>query len=73
VVISGVDVTNGGTVQGTYGVLTVTVNSGVYSYSYTLSDNTTDHSSQGTGSDGIQDVFSLVVTDSDGDVSDPAA
>ncbi|MBY6234390.1 retention module-containing protein, partial [Halomonas sp. DP4Y7-1] len=73
VVISGVDVTNGGTVQGTYGVLTVTVNSGVYSYSYTLSDNTTDHSSQGSGSDGIQDVFSLVVTDSDGDVSDPAA
>ncbi|MBY6030049.1 type I secretion C-terminal target domain-containing protein, partial [Halomonas sp. DP8Y7-1] len=72
VVISGVDVTNGGTVQGTYGTLFVSVVNGDYSYSYTLDDNTTDHSSQGTGSDGIQDVFSLVVTDSDGDVSDPA-
>ncbi|MGK0548016.1 hypothetical protein ACSEE7_21260, partial [Halomonas cupida] len=71
VVISGVDVTNGGTVQGTYGTLVVSVVNGDYSYSYTLDDNTTDHSSQGTGSDGIQDVFSLVVTDSDGDVSDP--
>ncbi|MBN8414479.1 Ig-like domain-containing protein, partial [Halomonas litopenaei] len=72
VVISGVDVTNGGTVQGTYGTLVVSVVNGDYSYTYTLDDNTTDHSSQGTDSDGIQDVFSLVVTDSDGDVSDPA-
>ena len=69
--VGGVDVTGGGVVNGTYGVLTVTETAGAYSWSYTLSDNTTDHpddTSTGT-SEGIVDEFSVAVTDSDGDVS----
>ncbi|WP_271077127.1 beta strand repeat-containing protein [Aurantiacibacter sp. MUD61] len=64
-----VDVTAGGVVQGTYGVLTVSENAGVYSWSYTLSGNTTDHpddTSTGTA-EGITDSFNVTVTDSDGD------
>ena len=71
VTVGGIDVTGGGVVNGTYGVLTVTETAGVYSWSYTLSDNTTDHpddTSTGT-SEGIADEFSVTVTDSDGDVS----
>jgi len=69
--VGGVDVTGGGVVNGTYGVLTVTETGGAYSWSYTLSDNTTDHpddTSTGT-SEGIADEFGVTVTDSDGDVS----
>ncbi|MGQ7250058.1 hypothetical protein ACUN9Y_22410, partial [Halomonas sp. V046] len=58
-----------GTVQGSYGVLTVSVSAGNYTYSYTLDDNTTEHSTQGTDSDGIQDDFAVTLTDSDGDVA----
>ncbi|WP_346064029.1 retention module-containing protein, partial [Halomonas salifodinae] len=71
-VVGGVDVTNGGVVNGTYGTLTVTLNAGVYEWTYALDDNTTDHpddTSTGT-SEGIQDVFSVTVTDSDGDTDD---
>ena len=42
-VVGGVDVTAGGVVNGTYGVLTVTNTAGNYTWSYTLSDNTLAH------------------------------
>ncbi|MXP41610.1 tandem-95 repeat protein [Altererythrobacter soli] len=58
-VINGVNVTGGGTVAGAHGTLTVSLSGGSYSYSYTLTGN--------TAGDGTQDVFSVVVTDSDGD------
>ncbi|MEW5065679.1 MAG: cadherin-like domain-containing protein, partial [Cycloclasticus sp.] len=67
--VGGVDVTAGGVVNGEYGDLTVTNTGGVYTWSYTLSDNTTDHTTQGTSTDGIKDDFSVVVTDSDDSVS----
>ena len=60
-VINGVNVTGGGTVAGAHGILTVTLSGGVYSYSYTLSDN--------TSGDTTSDVFNVVATDSDGDVT----
>ncbi|TLT02733.1 Ig-like domain-containing protein, partial [Aliarcobacter cibarius] len=62
------DVTNGGTVQGTYGLLTVTNTNGAYTWSYTLDGNTT-HTTQGANIDGIKDEFSVTVKDSDGDTS----
>ena len=58
-VIDGVDVTNGGTVNGDHGVLTVTLVDGVYNYSYTLADNTL--------ADPDSESFTLTITDSDGD------
>ena len=63
-IVGGIDVTAGGTVNGASGVLTVTHNAdGTYSYSYTLSDNTTDAA-------GVEsDTFSVKVTDSDGDTA----
>ncbi|NNC36204.1 MAG: tandem-95 repeat protein [Hyphomonadaceae bacterium] len=62
-VIDGIDVTSGGTVNGTYGVLTVTETNGDYTYSYELTDNTTDHANGAVVED-----FNVEVTDSDGDV-----
>ncbi|HXH52216.1 MAG TPA: DUF5801 repeats-in-toxin domain-containing protein [Sphingomicrobium sp.] len=59
--INGVNVTSGGTVTGAHGVLTVTLSGGIYSYSYTLGDN--------TNGDTTSDVFTIVATDSDGDVT----
>ena len=41
-IINGINVTAGGTVTGANGTLTVSLSGGVYSYSYTLTDNTTD-------------------------------
>jgi len=67
--VGGVDVTGGGIVNGTYGDLTVTETDGDYTWSYTLSDNTTDHNTQGTNVDGVMDEFSVTVEDNDGDVS----
>ncbi|MGC1467812.1 MAG: tandem-95 repeat protein, partial [Sphingorhabdus sp.] len=58
-VINGTNVTAGGTVTGAHGTLTVTVSEGAYSYSYTLTDN--------TSGEGATDSFNVVVTDSDGD------
>lgn len=58
-VINGVNVTAGGTVTTAKGTLTVSLAAGLYSYSYTLADNTL--------SDPDTDVFNVVVTDSDGD------
>jgi VCBS repeat-containing protein len=58
-VINNVDVTAGGTVTGASGTLTVSVSQGVYSYSYTLTDN--------TSGDATTDSFNVIVTDSDGD------
>jgi hypothetical protein len=69
VVIDGVDVTGGGQVVGQYGVLTVVESNGSYGWSYTLGGNTTDHTGQGTGSAGVGESFSVVVTDQDGDVA----
>ncbi|MGQ7829465.1 DUF5801 repeats-in-toxin domain-containing protein [Altererythrobacter sp. Z27] len=60
-VINGVDVTEGGTVTTSKGVLTVVLDNGQYSYTYELTDNTL--------SDPDSDTFSLVVTDSDGDTA----
>ncbi len=64
--VGGVDVTAGGTVPGTYGDLVVTVTDGVYSWTYTLNDNTELHSVQ--GNDTLLDTFALEVEDPDGDV-----
>ncbi|RQW70878.1 tandem-95 repeat protein, partial [Halomonas sp. YLB-10] len=66
-VINGQNVTGGGTVEGDYGTLSVSVSDGEYSWSYTLDGSTQDHTSQGTGSDDLADQFAIVVTDSDGD------
>ena len=71
-VINGIDVTNGGTVQGEYGVLTVFVDAdGNYTWDYELTDNTIDHPDAGsTGTDeGVTDAFTVVVTDDDGDTA----
>jgi VCBS repeat-containing protein len=57
--INGVNVTAGGTVVGASGTLTVLVSEGSYSYSYTLTDN--------TSGDSTTDSFTVVITDSDGD------
>ncbi|KKJ75144.1 hypothetical protein WH95_19980, partial [Kiloniella litopenaei] len=73
-----VDVTGGGTVSGDYGELVVSVDgSGNYSWTYTLSDNTTDHTDTSTtdgdgdrgADDTVPDNFGVRVTDSDGDQS----
>jgi len=61
-VVNGVNVTNGGTVVGADGTLTVTHNAdGTYSYSYTLSGPTPN--------DAAGDNFSLTVTDGNGDTA----
>jgi VCBS repeat-containing protein len=60
-VINGTDVTAGGIVAGAFGTLTVTLNAGVYAYSYTLTTN--------TSGDTTADTFNVVVTDSDGDAA----
>ncbi|ERL49186.1 beta strand repeat-containing protein, partial [Halomonas huangheensis] len=72
--VNGTDVTNAGsdgiTVTTDLGTLTVTETDGVYSWSYTLSDNTTDHSTvDSTDADNVRDIFNLEVTDSDGDTA----
>ncbi|QFT85325.1 von Willebrand factor type A domain protein [Halomonas sp. THAF12] len=59
---AGIDVTGGGTVQGSYGTLTVTLADGVYSYSYTL-DAAIDHADGAPDSES----FAVTVTDQDGD------
>ncbi|MBW6452497.1 MAG: VCBS domain-containing protein, partial [Methyloprofundus sp.] len=53
-------------VDGAYGSIKVEANG---SYTYTLTSNTTDHATQGIGSDGVQDVFSFAVTASNGNVA----
>jgi VCBS repeat-containing protein len=60
-VINGVNVTNGGTVTGASGTLTVALAGGSYSYSYTLTNN--------TSGDATTDQFQVVATDSDGDAA----
>ena len=61
-IINNVDVTNGGTVKGSYGTLTVTGSPTTgYSYSYTLE--------VATSGDTTQDSFAVTVTDSDGDAA----
>ena len=60
-VINGVDVTAGGTVTTPLGILTVTESAGTYSYSYTLTTN--------TSGDDTFDSFAAVLTDSDGDTA----
>ncbi|WP_030540712.1 Ig-like domain-containing protein, partial [Sphingobium sp. DC-2] len=58
--VGGVDVTAGGTVSGSFGILQVTRTDAGYSYSYTLT-------APASGEEG-QDQFSVKVTDSDGSV-----
>ena len=66
-VIGGVDVTNGGTVTGAAGVLTVTGNpTDGYSYTYELTTNVTDVDQ---GNVPETDDFTVVLTDSDGDTA----
>ncbi len=60
-IIGGEDVTAGGMVAGDHGILTVTLNAGVYSYSYALTDN--------TSGDATSETFAVTVTDSDDDVA----
>ena len=61
-VINDVDVTNGGTVKGSFGTLTVTGSpASGYSYSYTLET--------ATSGDNTKDSFAVTVTDSDGDAA----
>ena len=67
-----VDVTNGGTVQGEYGILEVIVDAnGEYSFEYTLTDNTIDHPEAGSVGtpEGVSDSFDFIVTDDDGDTA----
>ncbi|WP_136616619.1 MULTISPECIES: beta strand repeat-containing protein [Mesorhizobium] len=66
-----VDVTSGGTVQGVNGVLTVTVSGGVYSYSYTLSNNVAnaDPNQTGAADQATGENFAVKVTDSDNDTA----
>ncbi len=61
-VINDVDVTNGGTVKGGFGTLTVTGSpASGYSYSYTLETATAGYNTK--------DSFAVTVTDSDGDAA----
>ncbi|MEO6247351.1 MAG: DUF5801 repeats-in-toxin domain-containing protein [Sphingomicrobium sp.] len=61
--INGVDVTGGGTVIGSNGTLTITVDSsGLYHYSYTLTAVTNDNTAP-------HELFQVVVTDHDGDTA----
>ncbi|WP_111415579.1 type I secretion C-terminal target domain-containing protein, partial [Billgrantia lactosivorans] len=64
-----VDVTTGGTVQGTYGSLVVSLANGSYSWTYTLAGATDEHTTQGPHIDGVQESFAVAVTDSDGDTA----
>ncbi|WP_265530668.1 Ig-like domain-containing protein [Sphingomicrobium marinum] len=65
-VINGIDVTNGGSVPGAYGTLTISGNpTDGYTYSYELTTDLEDV-------DGVAetDDFNVVLTDSDGDTAD---
>ncbi|MGM0826583.1 MAG: Ig-like domain-containing protein, partial [Pseudomonadota bacterium] len=63
--INGTNVTNGGTVAGEHGTLTVTQgDDGDYTWTYTLDGATTG--------DNVEDVFDLQATDSDGSATDDA-
>ncbi|MGI3125431.1 DUF5801 repeats-in-toxin domain-containing protein [Nitratireductor sp. PBL-C9] len=67
-----VDVTGGGTVQGKFGLLTVTANgSGGYSSSYQLNQNSLDHNVRpGKGTpEGVAERFNVRAKDNDGDYS----
>ncbi|WP_375055367.1 retention module-containing protein [Zobellella sp. DQSA1] len=66
-----VDVTGGGTVQGQYGQLVVTLSGGVYSWVYTLDGNTEEHADPTrTGADDtLMDSFAIRVEDDDGSVT----
>ncbi|ALM53316.1 hypothetical protein AR456_14285 [Halomonas huangheensis] len=67
-IIGGIDVTNGGTVVGDYGTLTVIESNGSYRYRYELTSNSLEHTSVDSRAvDGVQDIFAVSVTDSDGD------
>ena len=75
--INGIDVTTGGTVTTSLGVLTVTNNAGSYSWSYTLSDNTLTHTNTTNApppgdrgvADQVFDNFTVVVEDSEGETA----
>lgn len=64
-VINGTHVTNGGTVAGQHGVLTVTLVNGVYQWTYTL-DAAAAHP-DGGDANSLPDTFSVVLTDGNGD------
>ncbi|MFG6179181.1 Ig-like domain-containing protein, partial [Halomonas sp. THAF12] len=71
--INGVNANDGGVFEGEYGTLEVTDNgNGEYGWVYTLAENSTEHTSQGTGIDGVQDVFDIELADSEGDTTSGA-
>ncbi|MDH5514339.1 MAG: retention module-containing protein, partial [Gammaproteobacteria bacterium] len=78
-----IDVTAGNVlVQGVNGVLTVTLNNGVYNWSYDLTTNLTTHtdtdlqdgdSDRGAADQVPGDLFPVRIIDNDGDISPPAS
>ncbi|NRG16410.1 cadherin-like domain-containing protein, partial [Rhizobiales bacterium] len=65
-----VNVTGGGSIEGEYGTLIVTVGpGGQYSFEYVLSDNTIDHDGIGLvgADDVVTDEFNVILTDGNGD------
>jgi hypothetical protein len=64
--VNGQDVTGGGSIVTALGTLVITETDGVYTWEYTLNDNSLDHTTQGMSDDGVLESFSLEVEDSDG-------
>jgi hypothetical protein len=64
--VNGQDVTGGGSIITALGTLVITETDGVYTWEYTLNDNSLDHTTQGMSDDGVLESFSLEVEDSDG-------
>ncbi|MDD3596894.1 VWA domain-containing protein [Sulfuricurvum sp.] len=75
VLINGINVTNGGTIHGTYGDLVISVTDGVYSWEYTLlhAANHLDPNNVGSADQLPEESFTVVVTDNNGDISAPAS
>ena len=68
--VGGQDVTDGGTVAGQYGALTVTAAGGAYSWTYTLSSAAGHSEADSTGTaEGIAENFAVIVADDDGDTA----
>ncbi len=66
--VSGVDVTQGGQVPGKYGVLTITVDGGAYAWSYELAERAPHSGEDAIGMADLypEETFGIVAIDSDG-------